>query len=64
MEGCSDEQVFYLSERIEGNHAEVRTEVRSLVLVPIDSIAVVARPFHVENRSALIGIACGLCALG
>jgi len=37
IEGYSGEQVFYLSERIEGNYAEVRTELRSSkVEIPMD----------------------------
>ena len=37
IEGYSGEQVFYLSERIEGNYAEVRTELRSTkVEIPMD----------------------------
>jgi phospholipid transport system substrate-binding protein len=37
IEGYSGQQVFYLSERIEGNYAEVRTELRSSkVVVPMD----------------------------
>jgi phospholipid transport system substrate-binding protein len=37
IEGYSGEQVFYLSERIEGNYAEVRTELRSRkVEIPMD----------------------------
>ena len=37
IEGYSGEQIFYLSERIEGNYAEVRTELRSSkVEVPMD----------------------------
>lgn len=37
IEGYSGQQVFYLSERIEGNYAEVRTELRSSkVAVPMD----------------------------
>ena len=47
IEGYPGEQVFYLSERIEGNYAEVRTELRSLVLVPIDAMAVVAQALPV-----------------
>ncbi|MEQ1790918.1 MAG: ABC transporter substrate-binding protein [Nitrospiraceae bacterium] len=37
IEGYSGEQVHYLSERIEGNYAEVRTELRSSkVEIPMD----------------------------
>jgi len=37
IEGYSGQQVFYLSERIEGNYAEVRTELRSSkVEIPMD----------------------------
>ncbi len=37
IEGYSGEQVLYLSERIEGNYAEVRTELRSKkVEIPMD----------------------------
>ena len=37
IESYSGEQVFYLSERIEGNYAEVRTELRSnKVAIPMD----------------------------
>ena len=37
VEGYSGQQVFYLSERIEGNYAEVRTELRSSkVEIPMD----------------------------
>jgi phospholipid transport system substrate-binding protein len=37
IEGYSGQQVFYLSERIEGNYAEVRTVLRSSkVVVPMD----------------------------
>jgi len=37
IEGYSGEQVFYLSERIEGDYAEVRTELRSSkVEIPMD----------------------------
>jgi phospholipid transport system substrate-binding protein len=37
IEGYSGEQVVYLSERIEGNYAEVRTELRSSkVEIPMD----------------------------
>lgn len=37
IEGYSGQQVFYLSERIEGNFAEVRTELRSSkVEIPMD----------------------------
>jgi len=37
IEGYSGQQVFYLSERIEGNYAEVRTELRSTkVEIPMD----------------------------
>lgn len=37
IEGYSGEQVHYLSERIEGNYAEVRTELRSTkVEIPMD----------------------------
>jgi phospholipid transport system substrate-binding protein len=37
IEGYSGEQVSYLSERIEGNYAEVRTELRSSkVEIPMD----------------------------
>ena len=37
IEGYSGQQVFYLSERIEGNYAEVRTELRlSTVAIPMD----------------------------
>lgn len=37
IEGYSGEQVFYLSERIEGSYAEVRTELRSSkVDIPMD----------------------------
>jgi phospholipid transport system substrate-binding protein len=37
IEGYSDEQVSYLSERIEGNYAEVRTKLRSSkVEIPMD----------------------------
>ena len=37
IEGYSGEQVSYLSERIEGNYAEVRTELRSSkVAIPMD----------------------------
>ena len=37
IEGYSGEQVFYLSERIEGNYAEVRTELRSSKMeIPMD----------------------------
>jgi phospholipid transport system substrate-binding protein len=37
IEGYSGEQVTYLSERIEGNYAEVRTELRSSkVQIPMD----------------------------
>jgi len=37
IEGYSGEQVIYLSERIEGNYAEVRTELRSSkVEIPMD----------------------------
>lgn len=37
VESYSGEQVFYLSERIEGNYAEVRTELRSSkVEIPMD----------------------------
>ncbi|MGH7219707.1 MAG: MlaC/ttg2D family ABC transporter substrate-binding protein, partial [Nitrospiraceae bacterium] len=37
IEGYSGQQVFYLSERIEGNYAEVRTELRSSkVGIPMD----------------------------
>jgi phospholipid transport system substrate-binding protein len=37
IESYSGEQVFYLSERIEGNYAEVRTELRSSkVAIPMD----------------------------
>lgn len=37
IEGYSGEQVHYLSERIEGNYAEVRTEIRSSkVEIPMD----------------------------
>jgi phospholipid transport system substrate-binding protein len=37
IEGYSGQQVFYLSERIEGNYAEVRTEMRSTkVEIPMD----------------------------
>ena len=37
IEGYSGEQIFYLSERIEGNYAEVRTELRSTkVEIPMD----------------------------
>ena len=37
IEGYSGQQVFYLSEQIEGNYAEVRTELRSTkVEIPMD----------------------------
>ena len=37
IEGYSGQQVFYLSERIEGNYAEVRTELRSSKMeIPMD----------------------------
>jgi phospholipid transport system substrate-binding protein len=37
IEGYSGQQIFYLSERIEGNYAEVRTELRSSkVELPMD----------------------------
>lgn len=37
IEGYSGQQVFYLSEQIEGNYAEVRTELRSSkVEIPMD----------------------------
>ena len=37
IEGYSGQQVFYLSERVEGNYAEVRTELRSSKMeLPMD----------------------------
>jgi phospholipid transport system substrate-binding protein len=37
IEGYSGQEVFYLSERIEGNYAEVRTELRSSKIgIPMD----------------------------
>ena len=38
-------------------------ELRSLVLVPITAMAVVAQALSVEDRPALLGIACRLCVL-
>ena len=37
---------------------------RSLVLVPVDAMAVVAHAFSVEDRSTTLSIACHFCALG
>src|SRR6185436_7934186 len=42
----------------------VSCELRSLILLPVGTMAVVANPFPVEDRSTPLGIACRSCTLG